>query len=360
MVTEIMIKPKVSILWLNYNSHSFIDIVLQSLQNIKDLDYPNYELIVVDNNSIDESYKIIRKFVEKMYNAKFIRLEKNLGFTGGNNVAYRARDPESKYIVLLNNDAIPHQDSLKKMVEFMEDNNSLGACQGIILNYNSNIIDTAGDYICELLGCYALFGGKYYGIMKKPVYITYADGAFSIYRVEALKKVVGSNDKIFEDFMFAYFDDNIIGLKLWNKNYKIMSFPFIAGYHQRSTSFRKYKPLQFYLNFRGRVALNVISNSRYKKLIDIMFIKSATLNIFSFKNKSIITGNKEAQKIIINAYLSGKKAGQILRKNGENINLYKAPIIRIDALKGFMGVAVPRRFVNLLVKEKLDRALASI
>ena len=49
-----------------------------------------------------------------------IRLEKNLGFTGGNNIGFKARDRDSKYVVLLNNDAIPLQDSLKVMVEHME------------------------------------------------------------------------------------------------------------------------------------------------------------------------------------------------------------------------------------------------
>lgn len=333
-----------------------IDLILESLRGVKELDYPNYELIAVDNGSTDESHKIIRDFAEKMPHAKFIRLERNLGFTGGNNVAYKARDSESKYVVLLNNDAIPHQNSLKEMVEIMESDPSLGACQGIILNYDNHLIDTAGEYICELLGCYFLFSGKPFGVMKKPMYITYADGAFSIYRVEALKKA-GLNDKIFEDCMFAYFDDSVLGLKLWNSGYKIASFPFLAGYHQRSTSFKKHKVLQFYLNFRGRVALNIISNSRYRKLMDFIFARSVFLNMFSFRK--IAAKNKEKQRAAISAYLSGKRIGQILRIRGENIDLYKAPIIKVDIHRGFMGMILPRRLINPLIKEGLEKALAS-
>jgi GT2 family glycosyltransferase len=101
-------EPKASILWVNYNSSSFIDLVLESLQAVKDLDYPNYELIIVDNGSVDDSFNTIKEFINKSnIKSRLIRLDKNLGFTGGNNVAYAARDPNSKYIVLLNNDAVP-------------------------------------------------------------------------------------------------------------------------------------------------------------------------------------------------------------------------------------------------------------
>jgi len=57
--------PPVSILWLNYNSFPFINIVLESLQGIQNLDYPNYELIIVDNGSTDGSLKIIKMLLQK-------------------------------------------------------------------------------------------------------------------------------------------------------------------------------------------------------------------------------------------------------------------------------------------------------
>lgn len=102
--------PKVSIIWLNYNSSKIMPIVLKSLESIVNLDYPSdrYELIVVDNGSTDGSFEEIKRFLEKKsrLRKKIVRLSRNLGFTGGNNVGFMARDTESKYVLLLNNDAI--------------------------------------------------------------------------------------------------------------------------------------------------------------------------------------------------------------------------------------------------------------
>jgi GT2 family glycosyltransferase len=292
-----------------------------------------------------------------MKNAKLIRLERNLGFTGGNNVAYKARTPNSKYIVLLNNDAIPYPDSLKKMVENMETYNKLGGCQGIILNYESDLIDTAGNYISELLTIHFLFSKKHYSVMKKPVYITYADGSYSIYRIEAVKKAVGYDNKLFDDCMFAYYDDNILGLKIWCSGYKIMSYPFLAARHRRSSSFKKARLLQLYLNLRGRVVLNTISNSRYREIVDLSFIRSALLSPISSTRRETGARSRELQKTIIRAYFEGKEIGKMKKSNGEMINLYKAPIIKTGILKSLTGIILPRRFISLLIENDLKRTL---
>ena len=94
-----MVWANVSIIWLNRNSSRIMPTVLESLESIADLDYPGdrYELIVVDNGSTDGSFERIKGFLEKKTSLrkKVIRLDRNLGFTGGNNVGFAARDRES-------------------------------------------------------------------------------------------------------------------------------------------------------------------------------------------------------------------------------------------------------------------------
>jgi GT2 family glycosyltransferase len=212
-----MAYPKISIIWLNHNSMKILPLVLQSLESIANLDYPSdrYELIVVDNGSTDGSFERVREFVEKKTSLrkKMIRLSHNLGFTGGNNVGFMARDRESKYVLLLNNDAILLEHGLKTLVEYAEGFERLGGLQGVVLRYGTRVIDSAGDFLDELLRPYLLGSGYGYPwILRKPIYVTYVDGAVALYRVESVLRCVGS--KLFIDEFFAYYDDSSLCLSL--------------------------------------------------------------------------------------------------------------------------------------------------
>jgi GT2 family glycosyltransferase len=334
-----MREPMTSILWLNYNSSSFIDVALESLQGIMDLDYSNYELIVVDNCSTDRSFNVIKSFIEnKMSNirVKVIRLDKNLGFTGGNNVAYRARNQESKYIVFLNNDAIPYSTSLTELIEFMENNNTLGAAQGIILRYDGRTIQSTGNYLSELFTTHSLYCGEPpLKKSKNPRYITFASGCYSVHRVSSIKTAVDRNDSIFDEFMFAYYDDWVLGLKMWNAAFEVAAFPIMAARHKESSSFTRVRSFQVYLETRGVFTLNEISNNRYKKLIKTLLIDKAyaysTQKILSCIIKSNIEPSMGSlSAALLKGFVDGVRIGKMKRGLGETINMYKAPIITLN------------------------------
>jgi len=101
---------RASLIWLNYNSSSFIDIALRSIESALSLDFDDYDVIVVDNASSDGSFERIRKFVEgrkpSSVRVKFVRSDANGGYAGGMNLGWEARDPETKYVAFLNNDLI--------------------------------------------------------------------------------------------------------------------------------------------------------------------------------------------------------------------------------------------------------------
>jgi len=59
-------------------------------------------------------------------------------------------------VLLLNNDAILFQGGLRTLVEYAENNGSVAGLQGVVLRYRSKLIDTAGDYVSELLQTYPL------------------------------------------------------------------------------------------------------------------------------------------------------------------------------------------------------------
>lgn len=113
---------KVSIIVLNWNNYKDTKNCLLSLKGIN---YPNYEIIVIDNGSIDGSGK---KLKEIFPSYTFILNKENLGYTGGNNLGIKiAIDGGADYILILNNDTkVVNPNFLYKMIERMNEKPSVG------------------------------------------------------------------------------------------------------------------------------------------------------------------------------------------------------------------------------------------
>ena len=315
--------PKVSIIWLNYNSSRFMSIVLRSLESVAELDYPpdKYELIVVDNGSTDGSYEKIKGFLEKKSSLrkKVIRLTRNLGFTGGNNVGFAARDKESKYVLLLNNDAVLFQRGLKTLVEYAENDDRVAGLQGVVLRYGTRLIDTAGDFVDEMLHTYVLGSGREYPwTLHRPIYVSYTDGACTLYRVEHILRCLGN--KLFIDEFFAYGDDSVLGLMLWNHGYRLVAMPEAIAEHVRTLTFGTRSLLPIYLSTRSRSALTLITNTRYRDLIWLHILRNS------------LTSTRLEMKLakyLLRALIDGIELGNKLKSKGFFIDIYKAPLVRI-------------------------------
>jgi len=178
---------RVYILILNWNGWRD---TIECLESVFRNDYPNYKVIVCDNNSSDDSVKKITNWAEgKIYvdlpdcntlkyfstppvskPIKFVYYEKeeaekggsiedkdskliliqtgdNLGFAGGNNVGvrYALLKNNFAYIWMLNNDTVIRPDALTKMVDRMSENDQGGMCGSTVLYYNfPNTIQALG------------------------------------------------------------------------------------------------------------------------------------------------------------------------------------------------------------------------
>jgi glycosyltransferase involved in cell wall biosynthesis len=90
--------PKVSIVILTYNAKSTLgDILDKAIQSALNQSYPNIEVLVVDNNSSDDTYEYVRnKYGDK---AEVVKLTKNYGYCLGNNLALRYISSNAKYIL---------------------------------------------------------------------------------------------------------------------------------------------------------------------------------------------------------------------------------------------------------------------
>ncbi len=137
-----MKNPKIFIIILNYNGGDVLKLCLNSVYK---LNYPNLEVVVVDNNSSDNSFEKARRRFRKFH---FIKNNYNAGFASGNNVAIKwALEKMAEYVFLLNNDVIIEKNTLTKMVEAMEQNQGLGISSPIIYQGESDRIWFSGGKI---------------------------------------------------------------------------------------------------------------------------------------------------------------------------------------------------------------------
>ena len=119
--------PPVAILILNWNT---LDWTRKCLTSLRDLDYPSYRVVVIDNGSDDGSPDVLEsEFPE----ATLLRGGKNLGVGGGRNFGaeYVLREwPETKYLLYLDNDARPAPGAVRTLVEAAEARPQLGVASG--------------------------------------------------------------------------------------------------------------------------------------------------------------------------------------------------------------------------------------
>ena len=110
---------KLSVVIVNYNVKYFLEQCLHSVQNAcRGLDA---EVFVVDNDSVDGSVKMVK---EKFPEVLLIENKDNKGFSAANNQAIRKSSGE--YVLLLNPDTIVEDDTLRKVVDFMDEHPDAG------------------------------------------------------------------------------------------------------------------------------------------------------------------------------------------------------------------------------------------
>jgi GT2 family glycosyltransferase len=135
--------PKVFIIILNWNR---LNDILECLESVYKLNYANFEVIIVDNASTDNSVEIIRKKYPGMI---IIENGENLGFAGGNNVGmdYSIKQ-NADYVWLLNNDTVVNPDCLSYIIESAESSEKIGLVSPIIYYLESPLqYQFAGSYI---------------------------------------------------------------------------------------------------------------------------------------------------------------------------------------------------------------------
>ncbi len=119
--------PFVSIVILNYNGARFLEACLAA---VRASNYPRdrFEVILVDNASTDGSDALV---TQRFPEVRVLQNGGNLGFAGGNNRGILAA--AGAYVILLNNDTVPHPDWITELVRAAEADHHVGACAAKLL-----------------------------------------------------------------------------------------------------------------------------------------------------------------------------------------------------------------------------------
>lgn len=126
-----MTLPKIGIILLNYNGYKD---TIECINSLMDINYENYNIVVVDNASTDDSFEILKKNI----NDKCILIEsgKNGGFASGNNIGIkRALEIDCEYVILLNNDTLVDKNFINEMLKGFSISKNVGLVSSKILFY---------------------------------------------------------------------------------------------------------------------------------------------------------------------------------------------------------------------------------
>lgn len=238
-----MIYPLVSVIILNWNGGTYVE---ESISSILNQDYPEYELIVVDNGSTDSSLQNIKdRFKGRLC---LIENNSNVGFAAGNNIGIkRAR---GEYIALLNNDAVADSLWLKELVSIANVDPAVGMCAAKVLNYfERDIIDTVGhlayrDGLNRGRGRLEKDKGQYDKIEE----VFFPSGSAALYKKSMLDEI-----GLFDEDFFAYGEDADIGIRGRLGGWKCVYVPSAIAYHRYSASSSAYSPLKAFFVERNRM-----------------------------------------------------------------------------------------------------------
>ena len=194
------------------------DMLRSCLDSIAAQTLPPREVIVFDNGSRTP----VAERIGFRHALHVFRSDTNLGFAGGNNAAYRHATGE--YIALINNDVVLDRDWLATVVASLDADPKIAAVQTIIRRDEATI-DGAGIDISD-------------GTFRQAGYLTNGSAAhaWGVSATAALYRRSALGDTIFDERLFAYYEDVDLCARLHESGWRTVVLPVIKVTHRGSQS----------------------------------------------------------------------------------------------------------------------------
>jgi GT2 family glycosyltransferase len=288
--------PSVAIVILNWNGKKFLE---QFLPSVICSTYNNYSIVIADNASHDDSVLFVR---ENYPQIRILQNKINEGFAKGYNLALK--EINADYYVLLNSDVEVQPGWMEPVIELMESDTDIAACQPKILSYQDK---KKFEYAGACGGWLDSFGypfnrGRIFDICEvdggqydyaKPVF--WATGAAFFVKAEAFKLMEG-----FDEFFFAHQEEIDLCWRMQLAGYKIFVQPASVVYHVGGGTLPMGNKTKVFLNFRNNLVM-LTKNLPVANAIWKVPFRIGLDNIAAWKG--LLTGNSVTFIAIIKAHL---------------------------------------------------------
>ena len=229
----------ISVIIVNWNGKKLL---AECLDGLRQQEYKQFRTILCDNGSTDGSvYFVSQNFPE----VEVIGRAEYSGFAAGNNIAIKRA--KTKYIALLNNDAVPQPLWLQHLVEALESHPEAGLAASKMVFYNNpEIIDRAGDAYTRA-GTGLLRGrGVAAGSYNKQEWIFGACAGAALYRSTMLEDI-----GLFDEDFFLVYEDVDLSFRAQLRDYKCIYVPEAIVHHKASSSIIYDSPMSVYYSHRN-------------------------------------------------------------------------------------------------------------
>ncbi|MCH2542597.1 MAG: glycosyltransferase family 2 protein [Alphaproteobacteria bacterium] len=283
-------QPLVSIIILNYNAG---DLLSDCVESVLQTNYKNYEIIVVDNASSDDSQNACKK---KFSQIRLIQNQKNLGYCEGNNVGISNAGGE--FVVILNPDTLVESNWLNALINGYQEFGEGIYQPRFLTTDNHKILQGTGNMIHLFgFGFARNKGDVDEGQFNKPERIGYASGTCLFTSRKVMEKL-----DMFDSFLFAYHDDLDLCWRAALEDIKSYYIPSSIVYHPPEGFSFKWNSFKFYLLERNRqyCLLTHYSRTTYFKMLPALIMVDIGVFFYYLKKGVILSKFKATLNILKN------------------------------------------------------------